>query len=74
MRAIFIRHGQSTGNVGIPANDLSLLELTDLGWRESREVAASWTEIPSLIVTSPYHRAISRCGGRGVADPGVHLP
>jgi NAD(P)-dependent dehydrogenase (short-subunit alcohol dehydrogenase family)/broad specificity phosphatase PhoE len=56
MRAIFIRHGQSTGNVGIPANDLSLLELTDLGWRESREVAASWTEIPSLIVTSPYLR------------------
>ena len=56
MRAIFIRHGQSTGNAGIPANDLSLLELTDLGWRQSREVAASWTEIPSLIVTSPYLR------------------
>ncbi len=56
MRAIFIRHGQSTGNAGIPANDLSLLELTDLGWRQSREVAAGWTETPGLIVTSPYLR------------------
>ena len=54
--AIFIRHGQSTGNAGIPAHDLSLLELTELGWRQSREVAASWTETPSLIVTSPYLR------------------
>lgn len=56
MRAIFIRHGQSTGNAGIPAHDLSLLELTELGWRQSRQVAAGWTETPSLIVTSPYLR------------------
>jgi broad specificity phosphatase PhoE len=56
MRAIFIRHGQSTGNAGIPCNDLSLLELTELGWRQSWEVAANWTETPDLIVTSPYLR------------------
>lgn len=56
MRAIFIRHGQSTGNAGIPCHDLALLELTELGWRQSREVAASWTETPDLIVTSPYLR------------------
>ncbi len=31
MRAIFIRHRQSTGNAGIPCNDLALLELTELG-------------------------------------------
>ena len=56
MRAILIRHGQSTGNAGIPCHDLTLLELTELGWRQSREVAASWTEAPDLIVTSPYLR------------------
>jgi broad specificity phosphatase PhoE len=56
MRAIFIRHGQSTGNAGIPCHDLALLELTDLGWQQAREVAASWTETPDLIVTSPYLR------------------
>ena len=56
MRTVFIRHGQSTGNAGIPAHDLALLELTELGWRQSREVAGGWTETPSLIVTSPYLR------------------
>ena len=57
MRTVFIRHGQSTGNAGIPANDLASLELTELGWRQSWEVAAGWTETPTLIVTSPYLRA-----------------
>jgi broad specificity phosphatase PhoE len=56
MRAIFIRHGQSTGNAGIPCHDLALLKLTELGWQQAREVAASWTEIPSRIVTSPFLR------------------
>jgi hypothetical protein len=56
MQAIFIRHGQSTGNAGIPCHDLALLELTELGHKQAREVAASWTETPSLIVTSPYLR------------------
>jgi broad specificity phosphatase PhoE len=56
MRVIFIRHGQSTGNAGIPCSDLALLELTELGWRQSREVLESWTETPDLIVTSPYLR------------------
>ena len=56
MRAIFVRHGQSTGNAGIPCQDLALLELTELGWHQAKEVAANWSEIPSLIVTSPYLR------------------
>ena len=57
MRAVFIRHGQSTGNAGIPCHDLALIELTELGRHQAREVAASWTERPSLIATSPYVRA-----------------
>jgi len=56
VRAIFIRHGQSTGNAGIPCHDLSGIELTELGRRQSREVTASWAEAPDLIVTSPYLR------------------
>jgi broad specificity phosphatase PhoE len=56
MRATFIRHGESTGNAGIPCNDLALLELTEKGWRQAREVAATWTSTPDLIVTSPYLR------------------
>lgn len=56
MRAVFIRHGQSTGNAGVPCHDLSSIELTELGWRQAREVARGWTEAPTLIVTSPYLR------------------
>ena len=65
MRAVFIRHGQSTGNAGIPCHDLALIELTELGWQQAREVAAGWTERPSLIVTSPYLRA------RQTAEPTI---
>lgn len=51
-----MRHGQSTGNAGKPSDDLSLIELTDLGWQQAREVATSWGETPTLMVTSPYLR------------------
>ena len=56
MRAVFIRHGQSTGNAGLPCHDLARIELTELGWQQARSAAASWTETPSLIVTSPFLR------------------
>ena len=57
MRAVFIRHGQSTGNVGTPCDDLSLIGLTVKGWEQARGIAANWIATPNLIVTSPYLRA-----------------
>lgn len=65
MRAVFIRHGQSTGNAGVPCTDLSTIELTELGRAQARDVAASWTEPPTLIVTSPYLRT------RQTAEPTI---
>lgn len=56
VRTIFIRHGQSTGNAGIPSDNLATIALTDLGKDQARQVAADWIERPSLIVTSPYLR------------------
>lgn len=56
MRAIFIRHGESTGNAGMPCTDLAMIELTKRGQEQARHVAASWTDAPALIVTSPYIR------------------
>jgi broad specificity phosphatase PhoE len=53
---VFIRHGQSTGNAGVPSPDLATIELTDLGWQQAHAVAASWVEAPTLLVTSPYLR------------------
>lgn len=54
MRAIFIRHGESTGNAGVPCHDLATIELTERGRGQAQHVAARWDEAPSLIVTSPY--------------------
>jgi broad specificity phosphatase PhoE len=56
MRVIFIRHGQSTGNVGMLSNDLSSITLTEVGWQQARQVAADWREAPTLLITSPYLR------------------
>src|SRR3546814_13638986 len=56
MRAIFIRHGENTGNAGVPCHDLATIALTERGHEQARAVAASWTQAPALIVTSPYTR------------------
>ena len=56
MRAIFVRHGESTGNAGIPCHDLAKLELTEKGREQARQLADAWTEAPALIVVSPYLR------------------
>ena len=56
MRAVFVRHGQSTGNVGVPCDDLASIPLTDLGHEQAWAVADAWDRAPDLIVTSPYLR------------------
>jgi broad specificity phosphatase PhoE len=56
MRATFVRHGESTGNAGLPCNDPSLAELTEKGRKQAQQVAKGWVEAPALIVTSPFLR------------------
>lgn len=56
MKVIFIRHGESTGNAGIPSFDLSKLELTTLGRAQSESIALGWKQRPTLIAMSPYRR------------------
>jgi broad specificity phosphatase PhoE len=56
MKVIFIRHGESTGNAGIPSKNLALLELTRTGQSQAEEIAAGWLQAPDLIVSSPYLR------------------
>src|SRR3546814_19272476 len=69
MRAIFIRHGQSTGNAGVLCDDLGAIELTQLGQEQVREVAASWTKAPALLLTSPFKRTRTTA-----ASTIAHLP
>jgi len=67
VRVIFIRHGESTTNAGAVCEDVALVELTERGWQQARDLAAGWTETPDLIVTSPYTRA------RQTAQPTIEL-
>jgi broad specificity phosphatase PhoE len=71
MRGIFIRHGQSTGNAGLPSHDLARIELTELGRAQSRRVADEWVEAPTLIVTSPFLRTQQTAAPTVERFPGV---
>src|SRR3546814_12707156 len=71
MRAIFIRHGENTGNAGVPCHDLAAIELTERGHEQARQVAASWTQAPALIVTSPYTRTRQTAAPTIARFPGV---
>lgn len=56
MRVVFIRHGESTGNIGVPSFDLSKVELTALGHDQAARTGAAWDQAPKLIAMSPYLR------------------
>src|SRR3546814_15756561 len=71
MRAIFIRHGESTGNAGVPCHDLATIELTERGHEQASAVASSWTQAPALIVTSPYTRTRQTAAPTLARFPGV---
>jgi broad specificity phosphatase PhoE len=54
--AIFIRHGQSTANIGLPTADFAKVELTELGQQQAAALVPLWTETPPLIAVSPFLR------------------
>lgn len=56
MKVVFVRHGESTGNAGLPSSDLSKIELTAAGHAQAERAAAAWQERPTLIAMSPYLR------------------
>jgi probable phosphoglycerate mutase len=53
-----IRHGESESNAGLPTFDTTRIALTPTGIAQAEHVVAAFTRPPSLIVTSPYLRAI----------------
>jgi broad specificity phosphatase PhoE len=56
MKVIFVRHGESTGNAGVPSFDLAKLELTEAGHAQAARVAVGWQTQPTVIAVSPYLR------------------
>src|SRR3546814_19608789 len=71
MRAIFIRHGESTGNACVPCHDLAAIELTERVHEQARQIAAIWTQAPARIVTSPYPRTRQTAAPTIARFPGV---
>lgn len=51
-----IRHAESEANVGLPTDDQANIKLTNKGHWQAKQIAASFTQQPSLIVTSPFLR------------------
>lgn len=51
-----IRHAQSESNAGLATSTPEDIQLTEQGQQQAAFVAQSVTNVPSLIVTSPYHR------------------
>jgi hypothetical protein len=57
IRVFLIRHGESESNAGFPSDDPESIPLTTLGHRQAEQIARVFSELPALIVTSPYLRA-----------------
>ena len=53
----FIRHAESVANAGARTREAPTYPLSELGFRQAEQLAASLHVEPELIVTSPYVRA-----------------
>lgn len=63
-RLVLVRHGQSHGNVARRLDTVPPgAALTDLGHRQAREFAASWSHPVGLVAHSQALRAVQTAGG-----------
>lgn len=51
-----IRHGESEANSGLPTDEQVNIKLTEKGHQQARQIAVSFSQQPSLLVTSPFLR------------------
>lgn len=56
MRVIFVRHAESTANVGLPSEDHVQIPLTKQGHFQAQQLASAWKGKPSAIFLSPFLR------------------
>lgn len=56
MKITFVRHGQSTANIGEPCDDHTLIALTPLGHQQAEKISTTWTRRPDRIYLSPFLR------------------
>ncbi len=58
MKVQLIRHAESAANAGLPTTSPGAIPLTDLGNLQAEKLAASITQAPDLIISSPFERAL----------------
>ncbi len=54
---LWIRHGQSVGNAGMPTENRSSFPLSPLGVEQAKALSEKLPFTPDLIVSSPFRRA-----------------
>lgn len=57
-QVLLLRHGQSTLNLGLAAEDYSLSPLTEEGLRQAEQACRDLLFAPELIASSPYLRTV----------------
>ncbi|VEF10861.1 phosphoglycerate mutase family protein [Pseudomonas fluorescens] len=64
-----IRHGESSANAGQPSEDHASIPLTPRGIEQANHVARSFIQPPTLIIASPFSRALATAKATVAAFP-----
>lgn len=70
---LWIRHGQSVGNAGMPTENRSSFPLSPLGVEQAKSLAAKIPFTPDLIVSSPFRRAWETAAPTSARYPAVSM-
>ena len=71
LRALFVRHGESEDNAGLPSESMASTPLTPTGRRQAEALAAQIETAPARFVVSPYVRAQQTSAPARARFPGV---
>jgi broad specificity phosphatase PhoE len=71
LRVLFVRHGESGDNAGLPSESMASTPLTPTGRRQAEALAAQIETAPARFVVSPYVRAQETSQPARARFPGV---
>ncbi len=70
---LWIRHGQSVGNAGMPTRNRSSFPLSPLGVEQAKALVPKLPMTPDLIVSSPFRRAWETAAPTSARFPSVPM-
>lgn len=70
---LWIRHGQSVGNAGMPTENRSSFPLSPLGVEQAKVLSQKLPFTPDLIVASPFRRAWETAAPTSARYPSVPM-